>query len=107
MRTIKTSELQKMLDKDRDLTLVNTLGSESFAETRIPGAINIPQESQDFVTRVEQQAGGKDEPVVVYCASQQCDSSEKAAEKLEEAGFTNVLDYVGGAAAWQAEAAAP
>ena len=51
--------------------------------------------------RVEEQAGGKDKPVVVYCASQQCNSSEKAAENLENAGFTAVTDFAGGFKAWQ------
>jgi rhodanese-related sulfurtransferase len=53
---------------------------------------------------VEQEAGGKDKPVVVYCASQQCNSSEKAGNKLEAAGFTAVSRYTGGAAAWQKDA---
>ena len=104
MRTIKTDDLKALLDKNSELTLVNTLDAESFAKTRIPGAINIPQDSANFAARVEQQAGSKDQPVVVYCANQQCDSSEQAAKKLEEAGFTNVIDYAGGADAWQKEA---
>ena len=54
---------------------------------------------------VEQEAGGKDKSVVVYCASSHCNSSEKAAKKLEEAGFTAVSRYTGGAAAWQEDAA--
>jgi hydroxymethylpyrimidine pyrophosphatase-like HAD family hydrolase/rhodanese-related sulfurtransferase len=70
----------------------------------IPGAINIPLQSEDFAARVEQEAGGKDKPVVVYCANDQCNSSEKAAEKLESLGFTDVRRYTGGAAAWQNEA---
>ena len=104
MKTITTDELKSLRDKNGGLTLVNTLGAESFEKTRIPGAINIPLDDSDFVTRVEQKAGSKDKPVVVYCASQQCNSSEKAAEKLEAAGFTAVSRYTGGAAAWQKEA---
>jgi rhodanese-related sulfurtransferase len=105
MKTITTSELKTLLDKNGDVTLVNTLGAESFETTKIPGAINVPLDDDDFVARVEKQAGGKDKPVVVYCASQQCNSSEKAAEKLENAGFTAITDYAGGFKAWQEEAA--
>jgi rhodanese-related sulfurtransferase len=94
-----------MLDKNGGVTLVNTLGTESFEKTRIPRAVNIPLNDNDFATRVEQEAGGKDKPVVVYCASLQCDSSEKAAKKLEDAGFTAVTDFAGGFQAWQEEAA--
>jgi rhodanese-related sulfurtransferase len=88
MRTITTDELKVLRDQNGKFTLVNTLGPEAFEKTRIPGAINVPLDNSEFVARVEQQAGGKDKPVVVYCASQQCNSSEKAAKKLEEAGFT-------------------
>jgi rhodanese-related sulfurtransferase len=104
MKTITTSELKDLLDKNGDVTLVNTLDRESFEKTRIPAAVNIPLNDNEFAARVEKEAGGKDKPVVVYCASQQCDSSEKAGKKLEEAGFTAVTDFVGGFAAWQEEA---
>jgi rhodanese-related sulfurtransferase len=104
MKTITTDELKALKGQNGDVTLVNTLGAEAFEKTKIPGAINVPLESGDFAAHVEQEAGGKDKPVVVYCASQQCDSSEKAARKLEAAGFTAVSRYTGGAAAWQKEA---
>jgi rhodanese-related sulfurtransferase len=105
MKTIEANELKALLDGHEDVLLVNTLNAESFAKTRIPGAVNIPLVDEDFVARVEEQAGGKDKPVVVYCASQQCSSSEKAAEKLETAGFTAVTDFAGGYKAWREEAA--
>jgi rhodanese-related sulfurtransferase len=105
MKTIDTNEFKALLDQNEDVLLVNTLDAESFEKTRIPGAVNIPLEAEDFLARVEEQAGGKDKPIVVYCASQQCNSSEKAAEKLENAGFTAVTDFAGGFKAWQEEAA--
>jgi rhodanese-related sulfurtransferase len=101
MKAIGTQELKKMLDHEERLTLVNTLAEEHFTQTQIPGAINIPQDSDDFVQRVEQAAGGRDRPVVVYCASAQCDSSTQGAQKLEAAGFSEVYDYEEGAKAWQ------
>jgi rhodanese-related sulfurtransferase len=101
MKTVDANGLKTLLDGNEDVLLVNTLKAESFEKTRIPGAVNIPLENEDFVARVEQQAGGKDKPVVVYCASQECNSSEKAAEKLENAGFTAVTDFAGGFKAWR------
>ena len=103
MKTIDTSELKALLEKNDDVLLVNTLAADSFEQTRIPQAVNIPLAESDFVKRVEKQAGGKDKPVVVYCASQQCTSSEKAAEKLQNAGFTQIIDFAGGFKAWQGE----
>ena len=103
MKTITTEDLKALKGQNGHLTLVNTLAADAFPKTKIPGAINVPLESDDFAARVEKEAGGKDKPVVVYCASQQCNSSEKAACKLESAGFTAVSRYTGGAAAWQQE----
>lgn len=103
MKTISTEDLKARKAQNRDLTLVNTLAADAFEKTAIPGAINVPLESDNFAARVEIEAGGKNKPVVVYCASEQCDSSEKAARKLESAGFTDVFRYTGGAAAWRQE----
>jgi rhodanese-related sulfurtransferase len=103
MKTITTDGLKALQGQNGDLTLVNTLSAEAFGKTKLPGAVNVPLSDRDFAAHVEQIAGGKDKPVVVYCASQECDSSEKAAQKLEAAGFTAVSRYTGGAAAWQKE----
>lgn len=104
MKTITTTELKTLKGQIGNLTLVNTLSAAAFEGTKIPGAVNIPLESSDFVARVEQEAGGKSKPVVVYCASKECNSSENAAKKLEAAGFTAVSRYTEGAAVWQKEA---
>jgi rhodanese-related sulfurtransferase len=104
MKTITTDGLKALQSQNGELTLVNTLSAEAFAKTKIPGAINVPLSDPDFAAHVEELAGGKDKPVVVYCAHDQCDSSEKAAVKLETSGFTDVSRYTGGAAAWQNEA---
>lgn len=106
METINTRQLQTLQDKLDDLLVINTLSPEAFAKTEIPGAVNIPQDRDEFVSEVERVAGSKDRKLVVYCASAQCNSSEKAAEKLERAGFTSVLDYQGGAQAWHEHTAA-
>ena len=101
MKTIETSELKALLDGNEDVLLVNTLKADSFERMHIPGAVNIPLDDDNFLARVEEEAGGKDKPVVVYCASLECNSSEKAAEILEQACFTAVTDFAGGFKAWQ------
>lgn len=101
MKTITARELRKMREANEPFTLVNTLSGEDFAKTKIPGAVNVPQEDADFAQRVEKHAGGKDQPVVVYCASIRCNSSSNGAEKLDQAGFTEVYDFEEGAEGWQ------
>ncbi|MCA9159813.1 MAG: rhodanese-like domain-containing protein [Planctomycetales bacterium] len=106
MRNITTEELKALQEKNAGLTLVNTLKRDEFAKTKIPNSVNIPLESEDFVACVEKAAGCKTSQVVVYCANSTCDASEVAAKKLEEAGFTDVARYTGGAEAWQGEVCA-
>lgn len=101
MNKLTATELDRVKQQGKKFLLVNTLSESDFEKTKIENAVNIPQEDDDFVERVEQQAGGKDQPVVVYCASTECSSSTKAAEKLDNAGFTNVYDFEAGAKGWK------
>lgn len=101
MKSLTAIELDEMQQRNEQFLLVNTLAQEHFDATKISGAVNIPQDDAQFVQRVEKQAGGKDKPVVVYCASKDCESSTKAAEKLEQAGFTRVYDFEAGAKGWK------
>jgi rhodanese-related sulfurtransferase len=101
MTPITAEQLQSMQDRNRDLILINTLSADDFEATKIPGAINIPQDEEGFVDQVERRAGGRDKTLVVYCASPECESSSQAARKLEKAGFEKVFDFEGGFQAWQ------
>jgi rhodanese-related sulfurtransferase len=100
MQTIDTKQLESMMESKSDLAVINALPEESAREAHIQGTPNIPLERDDFVQQVESKAGGKNEPVVVYCANTECGVSEKAAKTLEEHGFEQVYDYEGGAKAW-------
>jgi len=101
MPALDTVELKSMFESEEDFLLVNTLDPDNFEKTKLPKAVNIPQKQEDFVDEVEQRAGGKDQKVVVYCANIDCDSSTQAASKLDNAGFTKVYDFRGGAKAWR------
>jgi rhodanese-related sulfurtransferase len=101
MNTIHADQLKALRESNEDFLLVNTLDEEHFEKTRIPGSINIPQSHDEFAQQVEQRAGGKDKKVVVYCASTECQSSTKGAQKLTEAGFTDVVDFEDGADGWK------
>ncbi len=96
METIQTGELERLKDSG-DLVLVNVLGEEQFREEHIPDSINIP------LDRIEEASErfDKSEEIVVYCASESCQASPKAAEKLEALGFENVKDYEPGMKGWK------
>jgi rhodanese-related sulfurtransferase len=102
VQSITSQEVKHLWDRGEDFLLVNTLPAEKFAETRIPGAVNIPESEEDFPGRVLQKAGSKEKAIVVYCASAKCDSSNKAMQKLLDAGFEDVWEFVEGAEGWRA-----
>ena len=102
MQTIDTSTLKDwMEDPDRDLTVVNVLDRDAYETAHIPGTGNIPLSRPDFEEAMESHAGSREAPIVVYCASEDCDASPRAARRLDEAGFETVYDYEGGTAAWR------
>jgi len=101
MTTITTEELKAFQEADVKIPVVDVLEPEQHQEGHIPNSENIPVSTPNFVDKIEAITDAKDSPVVVYCASRSCEASPKAAEQLEEAGFTKVYDYEGGIAAWQ------
>lgn len=96
---IQREELREKMERGDDFVLLEALAPEEFERGHLPGARNLPPD------RVEQLASkripSKDSEVVVYCASADCDASVKTARKLEELGYTNVIDYEGGKADWK------
>lgn len=101
MKTIDRDTLKEKIDKGETMTLIEVLSPESFEEFHLPGAINIPLGSDTFEDRV-QAVAGHDEQVIVYCKDEACDASPKAAQRLEDLGYTNVLDYAAGKDDWRA-----
>jgi rhodanese-related sulfurtransferase len=101
MKTIASREVRKLRDAGEEYLTINTLPADKFPETKIPDAINIPQDDPDFIAKVAHRAPDKDQPIIVYCANIKCDSSTRGAEKLIKAGFTNVYDLAEGYEGWQ------
>jgi rhodanese-related sulfurtransferase len=101
MQTMSLEELRQWRREKKDFLLLNVLDASTFQKGHVPGSRNAPLGSSDFEQQAERQAGRKNRPVVVYCASMTCDASTKAARRLEEAGFTDVHDFKGGMKTWQ------
>lgn len=101
VKSIDTAQLKEMKQRNAGLAVVNVLPEEQFSKEHIPDSENVPVAAEEFERRVRQLAGGKDEPIVVYCASEECDASPKAANKLADAGFTAVYDYEAGMRGWK------
>lgn len=84
-------------------------GTALFADARneydyklghIPGAVNVPL--KEFALQTSTLATiPKDKLIITYCDGEDCNSSIELAQKLSEAGFTNVRMFFGGWNEWQ------
>lgn len=54
-----------------------------------------------FDERVQSVVPDKNAPVIVYCASNECQLSPQAAKHLDRLGYTQVFDYEAGKADWE------
>lgn len=100
MKKLSAEELRNLLDTSRDVHVVNVLSPKHFRERRIPSSLNVPVDSDEFERDVELAIGGRTKRVVVYSADSTCPKAPDAADRLEEAGFTNVFLYEGGVQDW-------
>lgn len=100
MEHIDRSSLINQIGQNGQLALIEVLPPEEYGSGHLPRAINIPL-GDDFEDTVDKVIPDRDLPVVVYCASETCDASPKAAERLEKMGYENVMDYSGGKKDWK------
>lgn len=106
---VSTAELQRMIQNDPQLILVDVLAQPH--EQTIQGAYWLPsggsagsfQDSyqSDFAAGLNQVTGGVTaRPVVFFCAGANCWESYNATLRANAAGYTRLLWYRGGLAAW-------
>lgn len=98
VKKISAEELYKKIKNNEDFKLVDVLLPSSYNEWHIPGAINLQ------IDEMEEKAPvlfKKDDEIIVYCVSFECQSSTRAAKELEKLGFTNVKDFKGGKKEWK------
>lgn len=94
VKMIKKDEWQSWISEGRKFKVVDVLDKEHYKKEHIKGAISLP------VSEIEAKAKtvlkDRDETIVVYCASSECQASTIAAKKLMAMGYKKVYDYKGG-----------
>jgi len=96
LRPISSIDLEHKIAQNPHLKVVNVLGKMLAADCRIKGSTNTPLR---FLEK-EAQNWDRAEEIVVYCACNECDASEKAYRLLTYLGFTNVWEYDEGIREW-------
>ncbi len=97
---VSRERLVQLMDGSDEFVLVDALSQLSYAVSHIPGAVNIPVDWVD--DRAPRRIPDLDTPVVVYCESDQCESSGEVATRLVELGYRNVGHYAAGKRDWVA-----
>jgi rhodanese-related sulfurtransferase len=101
MKNLDKTQFEEKFAGNDNAVVINVLPREYYTKEHIPGSINIPVGSEDFLEEIESAVPSKDTEVVVYCAKTECTASEDAARTLEKAGYTNVYDFTGGMKEWK------
>lgn len=95
---ISRDELKSAIDAG-DVTVVETLRSEHFADRHIPGAIHIHFE--EVADKAPALLPDKQAAIVTYCSNSACRNSDIAANRLISMGYTNVRKYADGKDDWE------
>lgn len=107
-RVVRTTELRSMLGDGSPPYLIDVLGGQGHRTIRgafwLRGAgagdLNA-DEAERFADAVAKfAAGDKNRPIVFFCADRECWLSYNAALRAIDAGYTNIMWYRGGIAAW-------
>lgn len=97
-RQISQEEAAKLMQEQSDYILLDVRTQAEFAESHIPGAICIPNET--IGTGEIPELPDKEQLILVYCRSG--NRSKQAAEKLVKLGYTNIVEF-GGINTWPGE----
>ena len=97
-RQISMDEAITMMEEESGYIILDVRTPEEFADKRIPGAVNIPNET--IAAEEIPELPDKDQLILVYCRSG--NRSKQASEKLAALGYTNVVEF-GGINSWPGE----
>ncbi|MBE6536375.1 MAG: rhodanese-like domain-containing protein [Ruminococcaceae bacterium] len=97
-RQVTVDEAVVMMKEEKNYIILDVRRPDEFAEGRIPGAINVPNE--DIGTADIPKLPDKSQLILVYCRSGR--RSKEAAEKLVKLGYTNIVEF-GGILDWKGE----
>ena len=94
---INNEELEKKLDANENILVIDVREAAEYAFNHIPNAISIPSgELEDRLNELNKQ-----DYIFVVCRTG--NRSDLAAQKLTENGFTNVINVVPGMYQWTGE----
>ncbi len=97
IKQLTATQLQQRLQQDNDLFLLDVREENEFEFTHIEGSILIPLNT--IPARIGEL--NSEQEIVVICHHGR--RSQAAADFLEQQGFKNLINLVGGVEAWASE----
>lgn len=97
MREITVEELKKRVDSGEQLNVIDVREPEEYAESNL-GVKLIPL-GNIMSMQIDELEDLKNEELIIHCRSGK--RSAQACMVLEQLGFTNTVNVVGGILAWQ------
>ncbi len=94
-------ELHRWRAEKKNFFLIDTLPADHFQRVRLPGSANACVFEVDFIDQVKVISEDKDAAIVLYGSSGGSMDAIKAAEKLEDAGYSQVSVLTGGIEVWR------
>jgi rhodanese-related sulfurtransferase len=99
MKQMSATELRDYLATDVSPTLIDVREEHELQHGMLTGAIHIPM--QTVPNKISEFDQDKTKPVVLICRSGK--RSDQVGQYLEQLGFDDVINLVGGMNAWAAE----
>lgn len=91
-------QVRRIVGKNEIILDARTL--QEYEKAHIPGAISLPSDQIDEVFPSLQIALTHDQPILVYCSSDECDRAWILARFLHEQGYTKISLFPGGYRKW-------
>lgn len=91
---INNAELEKKLDSNENIVVLDVREAAEYAFSHIPNAISIP------LGELEERLGELNKENEIYVVCRTGSRSDLAAQKLAEKGFTHVMNVVPGMSEW-------
>ena len=96
MKNLSVQQSAELLSQKNSIPLIDVRTPAEYGSVHAKGAVNLPMESLDLAKI----PCSKDDEIHVICQSG--GRSMKVCQKLEGAGFTNLVNVDGGTSAWHA-----
>jgi rhodanese-related sulfurtransferase len=98
IKEVSINDVQKMLNAKKKFILLDVRDAHEFAGGHIHGAINISRGTLEFQAALAMP--DKNASIIVYCGTDR--RSPLATRTLNDLGYTNAVNMVGGLEVWQA-----